>query len=252
MQYNSYIVSETKTAFSIPMQTPIIKKNLKQKAFTLAETLITLSIIGVVAAMTVPTLMANMNKQSYVTGLKKAYSNLQNAWNMIPITENCPAGDYECAGFFERIPGPVGSTTYITTNIDGYNFNNQREKKYIYLFSKHFKNSKLYLNNENGFCDLINVPYDNNIQHACFRSEDGMIFKSYEASAGNNTGISVDVNGTKGPNKIGYDQFVFRIKEEGWKFIPEGTEYNGWKYCKTASVGMHCTARILKEGKMDY
>ena len=97
MNFNSYIVSETKTAFSIPLTKNLVtKKTFKQKAFTLAETLITLSIIGVVAAVTVPTLMSNVNKQIYVTGLKKAYNELQNAVRMMPITAGCSADDFHC------------------------------------------------------------------------------------------------------------------------------------------------------------
>ena len=48
------------------------------RAFTLAEVLITLGIIGVVAALTLPTLISNYKKQTYVTGLQKAYSVLNN------------------------------------------------------------------------------------------------------------------------------------------------------------------------------
>ena len=46
----------------------------KFKAFTLAEVLVTLGIIGVVSAMTVPTLMQNYQRQSYVTQLHKIYN----------------------------------------------------------------------------------------------------------------------------------------------------------------------------------
>lgn len=47
--------------------------------FTLAEVLVTLGIIGVVSAMTVPTLMLNYQKQSYVTQLHKVYNEIQQA-----------------------------------------------------------------------------------------------------------------------------------------------------------------------------
>ncbi|HIT93090.1 MAG TPA: type II secretion system protein, partial [Candidatus Stercorousia faecigallinarum] len=40
-------------------------------AFTLAEVLVTLGIIGVVSAMTVPSLMQNHQKKTYVTQLHK-------------------------------------------------------------------------------------------------------------------------------------------------------------------------------------
>ncbi|MBQ8458950.1 type II secretion system protein [bacterium] len=48
----------------------------KKAAFTLAEVLITLGIIGVVAAMTIPTLMANIKGKQYATGFKKELSTL--------------------------------------------------------------------------------------------------------------------------------------------------------------------------------
>ena len=45
-----------------------------KNAFTLAEVLVTLGIIGVVAAMTVPNLMENYQRQSYITQLRKTHS----------------------------------------------------------------------------------------------------------------------------------------------------------------------------------
>ncbi len=51
----------------------------KKLGFTLAEILITLGIIGVVAAVTIPMLISNYQKRSTETQLKKAYSLLVNA-----------------------------------------------------------------------------------------------------------------------------------------------------------------------------
>ena len=53
-----------------------MKKAFKA-GFTLAEVLITLGIIGVVAAMTIPTLMTAYQKKQIVTRLKRAYSIVQ-------------------------------------------------------------------------------------------------------------------------------------------------------------------------------
>lgn len=50
-----------------------------QKGFTLAEVLVTLGIIGVVSAMTVPGLMKNHQRQVYITQLHKAYNELSQA-----------------------------------------------------------------------------------------------------------------------------------------------------------------------------
>jgi prepilin-type N-terminal cleavage/methylation domain-containing protein len=54
----------------------------KKAAFTLAEVLITLGIIGIVAAMTIPTLLSNVTKRQYVARLRKTVSTLSNAARM--------------------------------------------------------------------------------------------------------------------------------------------------------------------------
>lgn len=50
-----------------------------KNGFTLAEVLITLGIIGIVAAMTIPTLMTNYQKKTTATRVKKAYSEILQA-----------------------------------------------------------------------------------------------------------------------------------------------------------------------------
>ena len=52
---------------------------MKKQGFTLAEVLITLGIIGVVAAMTIPTLISNTNGAQFKTAYKKALSTLSQA-----------------------------------------------------------------------------------------------------------------------------------------------------------------------------
>ena len=52
---------------------------MKKTGFTLAEVLITLGIIGVVAAMTIPTLIANTNSQKFRSQFKKSISTLNQA-----------------------------------------------------------------------------------------------------------------------------------------------------------------------------
>ena len=47
-----------------------------KKAFTLAEILITLGIVGIISALTIPTLIQNHKKQVLVNQLKKAMSEI--------------------------------------------------------------------------------------------------------------------------------------------------------------------------------
>ncbi len=65
----------------------------KSLGFTLAEVLITLAIIGVVAAMTIPSVIINTNQQEYKTGLKKAVSVLNQAITMNMALDNLTPAD---------------------------------------------------------------------------------------------------------------------------------------------------------------
>ena len=58
------------------------------KAFTLAEGLITLAIIGVVASLTIPTLMKSYQKQQWITGYKSTFSIINQATHMIMADNN--------------------------------------------------------------------------------------------------------------------------------------------------------------------
>ena len=59
----------------------------KQYAFTLAEVLITIAIVGVVAAMTIPNLMVKNQKQQTIVKLKRVISELNQAYK-ISVNEN--------------------------------------------------------------------------------------------------------------------------------------------------------------------
>ena len=260
MKFDSYIVSETKTALSLPLttQTFSTKKTLKQKAFTLAETLITLSIVGIIAAMTVPTLVSNAQKASYVTGVKKAYSQLNNALKMIPVTEGCSAGDYECAGFFKYANEEHSSGGWSTG--DNENFAERFE-----FLAKQFKTISINtprekINNSHACYGLLRTTY----APGNFVTTDGMCFASSYGlyAGGNNLLVYVDVNGAKNPNIGGRDQFLFYISDKTDNtnqvtVVPNGSGTTGnWENtCKTFNKrygNFSCTARVLKENAMNY
>ena len=61
--------------------------------FTLAEVLITLAIIGVVAALTIPSIIANNRKKEFETGFAKAYRTITTAM-MLSQAENGELTDW--------------------------------------------------------------------------------------------------------------------------------------------------------------
>lgn len=72
----------------------------KRFGFTLAEVLITLGIIGVVAAMTMPTLMNQTNGAQYKTAYKKALSAMSQA-----VVLNVALDDYNMADTDNTVTG---------------------------------------------------------------------------------------------------------------------------------------------------
>ena len=79
-------------------------------AFTLAEVLITLGIIGVVAAMTMPTLMNQTNGAQYKAAYKKALSAISQG-----VTLNVAL---DGASFADAVAGTAGSTAKATGDVD--------------------------------------------------------------------------------------------------------------------------------------
>ena len=229
--------------------------SLKRAAFTLAEVLITLGIIGVVAALTLPTLIQNHQKQVYVTQLKKAYSTLTNAYNELAAEQE------------------VADWNQISCS-DWYCLSD---------FLKHVKTIKSFEGCEEDWCNTYNSGIAGTTMvfgtSSGFITADGALFiftcGSYLDS--NYTWI-VDVNGyNKGPNKPGRDIFQFALEnlhkvDDSWdsqntgnRLIPVGAktdygyktndyigEWGRWEDCSATNLTTSCTAKVLIEGKMNY
>lgn len=71
----------------------LLKSALNRIAFTLAEVLIVIGIIGIVAELTIPTLVSNFQKQIAVTRVQKFYTNMFQAIRMSE-NENGPTNTW--------------------------------------------------------------------------------------------------------------------------------------------------------------
>ena len=98
-----------------------------KKAFTLAEVLITLGIIGIVAAMTLPIVVGNYQKKELVTLYKKIYSVLKNAEMRATVDYgDSKYWDYSDPKTFMRVYYIPYLNVIETTKMKDYNVKNKR------------------------------------------------------------------------------------------------------------------------------
>ena len=250
------------------------KKWGKRFGFTLAEVLITLGIIGVVAAITLPTLINNYQNTQYVTSLKKAYTEFNEVLKEMSADAGC-VNDLQCSGLFDT------GTSHTTLGDE---------------FVKHIKVAKNCKTAANQGCwaattnlnydgtSVSNYTYDS-VGAYKFITADGMSvyignYGSNCAQGGNTwtTGelgymsqvcgyIIFDVNGPQKPNNWGRDIFQFWITNgKGALLYPESGKddnynntnywwnYNNSNHCSSSNkIGFYCAGRIMENGwVMDY
>lgn len=168
-------------------------KNLV-KGFTLAEVLITLSIIGVVASLTLPALSVNITKQHAGAALSKAITTLETA-NQTALNDMncrellCGQGIPNNKPYFAELLSPYLQLTFHNENITYRNGPRVRS----------------FFKTKDGidFSQIGIVAVTDNNYHTGFYGGDGYF-------------VLVDINGTnKGPNEVGVDAFLLLIDRKG-------------------------------------
>ena len=180
----------------------------KKKGFTLAEVLITLSIIGVVAAMTTPSLVGGYQKAKVGPSIRKFMSTLENANEYL-------LADKES----NTISGAVGSNSteyltelqkYVEGSIDDKKMNGFTPKPKYFSGTEDIADIEIpvySLKAGDAFAISLTAPDTTNVKG------------SYKGKVGR---IYYDINGFNiKPNKIGRDIFVLALDNAG-SLIPEG------------------------------
>ena len=208
--------------------------------FTLAEVLITLGIIGVVAAMTLPSLIQDKQNRELQTGLKKAYSTISQALMLYQAENGEPLKPSQLK-IYELKPILM---KYIKNVKDcGYG-------ALPFVAKACIPANKNFYKNFNGKNDI----YINRFDDGQFIMNDSM-FVMIENGDTEMLFISVDVNGVhKKPNYLGQDLFMFQIDNEG-RFLPmgaKGTFYYSIRddYCSNSNSTMNgagCTVKALSD-----
>ncbi len=184
------------------------------KGFTLAEVLITLAIIGVVAAISIPSVISNSQQQEFKTGLRKAVSVLNSAITMnMAIDGESPYDNGALYYYLQRHMSIIKSTTalnreYITypaygnsafyTN-DGMRFEFRATKDNERRF-KLYENSDVYLCTSNQIESATTNDADGNIINACGGCGSYGLNNNVDGTMKPPCLIMVDVNGDRKPN----------------------------------------------------
>ncbi len=208
--------------------------------FTLAETLITLVIIGVIAALTVPTLINKTQNNENASRVKKAYSVLQNSIHKIALDEGYPQGDYsfvsDTNSFFDAFEKSVstmkrckGSNGCFVSSIHKLNGGSD---------SIHANTNAVITTD--GIAYTFAYGYGN-------KGEFGVLPEDLDKFLGR---FWVDVNGDKKPQIIGKDLFAF-VLIQGKGILPAGYGNDGVN-CNKNSSGYACSAKVIKEGEINY
>lgn len=220
-------------------------------AFTLAEVLITLGIIGVVASLTIPTLIQKQQEIATATALKKAYSTLSQAYNLT-VQDNGTPDNWNLVALND-VDGAVEMINKVAP------------------YLKSIKNcgkqggcwpNFMYKNLDNSDWGNISLPGTN---VATAQLADGSLLMSWSAGNcahyyGSSMALNkvcgqyfIDVNGSKLPNKQGFDVFVFDLTLYG--ITPAGTASETsdiFSGCLDRTNGHGCTAWVIYNENLDY
>lgn len=222
--------------------------------FTLAEILITLGIIGVVATITIPNLINNYKAKQLRTQFFKSYSVISQAIKLMQSDDiSADPRDYTSDNyhktFAKYINAPTICTGYIAENnrlapagCYIYKIHTQDEdytgKQYSYLRANGKVFDGLFNNGQIMLTDGTLIFFD-----------DGPIVEGWKGVM-----IMVDINGsTKGPNKLGYDFFAFEILDGTLHTIgdPE-TSYKYTEKCDLDNValqGWQCATQAKSDAE---
>lgn len=222
------------------------------EGFTLAEVLITLGIIGVVAAMTLPALVQNYKEKQTVTAVKTAYSTFSQAYLMV-----------------------VSEYDSLANLVDPAKTNKENAKRAFDEISKHIKKFKNCNNDDSCMPDVYKTldgrtrqSWDsyNNVQTGVLANGTSFWILNTFTNEEFDGQIGIDINGRKQPNQYGIDFFIFNVKANG-QVVPSGIgvltdddlkdKYTSYERCdinNTTDIynGYWCTSWILQHENMDY
>lgn len=250
-----------------------------KKGFTLTEVLITLGIIGVVSALTLPSLSKYSQTSANAMKLKKCVQNIEQIFTVMIAQENTN-------DIFETQAWKSSDDTATFVNclqnyaIVGYDESGIADlygKNSIYSLDNNGKKGSL-INNYGPFKDYMPLVMEDgtfifmrtyNKENSDAKNDSDMLMLGTALNA-KAADIYIDVNGKKLPNTVGRDLFHFYLGQDGVLY-PDGSkdfaafkdgEVTDWQGNKSeykctddakGNNGWPCTARLIEENyKVKY
>lgn len=190
-------------------------------AVTLAEMLVVIGVVGIIAAMSLPMLTRNYKYYVIQQQFKKAYSVLE----VSTMFTQLDMGEYvecyytptlektHCSYFFQELMKQLKTTTICETNAKGLCLDETfRGGEYVYAETQggnDYNAAKdAFIASCSGF---TSEAFEE--KAAVYVADSGFIVVPYVTGEGNSHYpiLMLDANGLKGPNKWGYDILVFEF-----------------------------------------
>ena len=181
----------------------IINTTKRKNGFTLAEVLITIGIIGIVAAMTLPAVIGNYKKQEVVSRLKKFYVTLNQAL-LMSVAKNGPMEYWD-------FPADQNNGKQMDAFVN----------KYLFPYFTGLKECNS-TDNDNG-CRNIARRLMGGVKSPVYIFSDGGCFSLLKGGGNSESGmihIFYDINCQGNPNEFNRDTFAFTIRfRSGSSFV---------------------------------
>lgn len=229
-----------------------------KKGYTLAEVLITLAIVGVVAALALPALFRNIGSVTIGEGLARGVELVQQGTTNIKMEaqNNSDEGTaFENLASIRKSDIGLDGDNYITDDNSFYNdtksFFAMEDLTYDVGSVKGYDDSDV---NENLVSDFTAYKFNKVNVVVAFQN----VTNDNIANAENDDIISrvlIDANGTAAPNRFGKDVFLFGLTNDG-RLIPAGTnKYHDFDgnvavgACDGDDIGngIACAARVASD-----
>lgn len=247
--------------------------------FTLAEVLITLGIIGIVAAVTLPSLQVNVNKQALGTQISKVYSQLQEGLKLYMVDQNLDELDSSTldlstfAKNYLQVQYVCNGKDDTSCFADKYTSISTPVKTITRRDIMDFGNVNAYILRDGTTIALVPsgivAPLVSTVPQLKFAGAYSDIIDDIEDPRFTKVSIVdraiVDVNGKKGPNRIGYDLFDIYINSDGTVGPTQASAFadptkrdaeiaQGLEDCKKGKdMGAGCFTHLLRNNfKFDY